>query len=83
MPDVKLIIIDPIVSALIGDGHKNADVRRSLRPIVETAEEVDCAVLGITHFSKGTIGTDPVERLTGSIALGAIRELYGLLKRPR
>ena len=31
-----------------------------------------CALLGITHFSKGTGGRDPVERLTGSLAFGAL-----------
>ncbi len=72
MPNIKLIIIDPIVSALIGDGHKNVEVRRSLQPIVDMAEETDCAVLGITHFSKGTSGRDPVERISGSIAFGAL-----------
>ena len=72
MPNIKLIIIDPIVSASIGDGHKNVEVRRSLQPIVDMAEQTDCAVLGITHFSKGTGGRDPVERLSGSIAFGAL-----------
>lgn len=48
--DVRLLIIDPIVSAIQGDSHKNAEVRRGLQPIVELAESLDCAVLGITHF---------------------------------
>ena len=29
-------------------------------------------MLGITHFSKGTVGRDPVERVTGSIAFSAL-----------
>ena len=70
-----------IVSALIGDGHKNAEVRRSLRPIVEMAEAVDCAVLGITHFLKGTIGADPVERLIGSIAIGAMSRIIWVAEK--
>jgi putative DNA primase/helicase len=32
-------------------------------------------VLGITHFSKGTSGRDPVERVTGSIAFAALARL--------
>jgi putative DNA primase/helicase len=36
------------------------------------AASMRCALLGITHFSKGTGGRDPVERLTGSLAFGAV-----------
>ncbi|MCX7147537.1 MAG: AAA family ATPase [Sulfuritalea sp.] len=70
--DVRLLIVDPIVSAVIGDSHKNAEVRRSLQPLVDLAAFMRCALLGITHFSKGTGGRDPVERLTGSLAFGAL-----------
>ena len=60
----------PIVSAVAGDSHKGAEVRRALQPVVTLAQRLGCAVLGITHFSKGTNGRDPVERVTGSIAFG-------------
>lgn len=70
--DVRLLIVDPIVSAVMGDSHKNAEVRRSLQPLVDLAASMRCALLGITHFSKGTGGRDPVERLTGSLAFGAL-----------
>jgi putative DNA primase/helicase len=69
---VKLLIVDPIVSAIAGDSHKNAEVRRGLQPLVDLAASMRCALLGITHFSKGTGGRDPVERLTGSLAFGAL-----------
>jgi len=67
-----LIIVDPIVSAIAGDSHKNAEVRRGLQPLVDLAAQYECAILGITHFSKGTGGRDPIERLTGSQAFGAL-----------
>jgi len=70
--DVRLLVVDPIVSAVSGDSHKNAEVRRSLQPLVDLAASMRCALLGITHFSKGTGGRDPVERLTGSLAFGAL-----------
>jgi putative DNA primase/helicase len=70
--DVKLLIVDPVVSAIAGDSHKNAEVRRGLQPLVDLAGALGCALLGITHFSKGTGGRDPVERLTGSLAFGAL-----------
>jgi len=70
--DVGLLIVDPIVSAIAGDSHKNAEVRRGLQPLADLAASMRCALLGITHFSKGTGGRDPVERLTGSLAFGAL-----------
>jgi putative DNA primase/helicase len=70
--DVRLLIVDPVVSAIAGDSNKNAEVRRDLQPLADLAKELHCALLGITHFSKGTSGRDPVERLTGSVAFGAI-----------
>ncbi len=68
----SLLICDPIVSAIALDSHKNSEVRRGLQPLVDLGAELNCAVLGITHFSKGTGGRDPVERITGSIAFGAL-----------
>ncbi len=73
--DVRLLIVDPIVSAVAGDSHKNAEVRRSLQPLADLAKDMRCALLGITHFSKGTGGRDPVERLTGSLAFGALARI--------
>jgi putative DNA primase/helicase len=72
IPDLALLIIDPIVNAVSGDSHKNGEVRRALQPVVDFAEKLKCAVLGITHFSKGGQGKDPLERVTGSLAFGAL-----------
>ncbi len=70
--NIKLLIADPVVSAVTGDSHKNTEVRRALQPIVHLAQRLDCAVLGISHFSKGTAGREPLERVTGSVAFGAL-----------
>ena len=70
--NVRLLIVDPIVSAIAGDSHKNAEVRRGLQPLVDLAGLMRCALVGITHFSKGTGGRDHVERITGSVAFGAL-----------
>lgn len=74
-PPPALLIIDPIVSAVAGDSHKNGEVRRALQPLVDLAMARKVAVLGITHFSKSTAGRDPVERVTGSIAFGALARI--------
>jgi putative DNA primase/helicase len=75
LQDVALLIVDPIVSAVAGDSYKNAEVRRALQPLADLAAKSNCAVLGITHFTKGTGGRDPVERLTGSLAFGAVARI--------
>lgn len=73
--DLALLIIDPIVNAVAGDSHKNGEVRRALQPVVDFGEKLNCAVLGITHFSKGGQGKDPLERVTGSLAFGALARI--------
>jgi hypothetical protein len=72
MGNISLLIVDPIVSAVAADSHKNSEVRRSLQPLVDLAVQLDCAVLGVSHFSKGTAGRDPTERVTGSLAFAAL-----------
>ena len=70
--DVHLLVVDPVVSAVAGDSHKNTEVRRALQPLVDLGSYLNAAVLGISHFSKGTGGRDPTERVTGSVAFGAV-----------
>ena len=72
---VSLLVIDPIVTAVTGDMHKANDVRRSLQSIVDFAVEMNCAVLGITHFSKGTAGKNSAERVIGSQAFAALARM--------
>lgn len=70
--DVRLIIVDPIVSAVAGDSHKNAETRRALQPLVDLAASTKAALVGITHFSKAGQGADPTQRLIGSVAFAAL-----------
>lgn len=70
--NVKMLILDPIVNAVSGDSHKNTEVRRGLQPVVDFGTRTGCAILGITHFSKGSVGRSPLERLVGSLAFGAL-----------
>ena len=71
---VDLLIIDPIVSVIGGnvDNGNNSGHREKLQPLIDFGEEMRCAVVGITHFTKGTIGKDPIDRVTGSLAFGAV-----------
>lgn len=69
---VSLLVVDPVVSAVAGDSHKNTEVRRALQPLVELAAASGAAVVGISHFSKGGQGADPLQRVIGSVAFGAL-----------
>lgn len=81
-PDIKLLMIDPIISAVGGDSNKATDVRRSLQVVVDFAQEFNCAVVGITHFAKGTSGSSPADRIIGSQAFTALaRMVWSAAKR--
>ena len=69
---VRLLIVDPVVSAVAGDSHKNTEVRRALQPLVDLASMTGAAVIGISHFSKGGQGQDPTQRVIGSVAFAAV-----------
>jgi putative DNA primase/helicase len=69
---IRLLVVDPVVSAVAGDSHKNTEVRRALQPIVDLASRIGAAVIGISHFSKGGQGGDPASRVVGSIAFTAV-----------
>lgn len=73
--DVSLLIVDPIVSAVSGDAHRVNDVRRDLQALVDLGSSYRCAVLGITHFAKGTKGGTPAERVIGSQAFVALARM--------
>lgn len=80
---IKLLVIDPVVSTVAGDSHKNTEVRRALQPLVDLAAQCDCAVLGITHFSKGGQGTDPTQRVVGSVAFSAVARVVMVAAKVR
>ena len=67
----SLLVIDPVISVVSGDSHKSGDVRKSLQPLIDLGAAHACAILGITHFSKGSKGSSPTERILGSQAFGA------------
>lgn len=75
MGGADLLIVDPIVSAVSGDAHRVNDVRRNLQDLVNVAAAHRCAVLGISHFAKGTKGTSPAERVIGSQAFVALARM--------
>jgi putative DNA primase/helicase len=81
LPNLKLLVLDPIVSAIKKDANSNGEVRQDLTPVVQIASELGFAALGITHFSKDTVGKDPLERVTGSLAFGAVPRVVWAVTR--
>lgn len=75
IPYLAMVLLDPITSAITGDSHKNAEVRKDLDPIADIAKETNSLFLGITHFTKGTQGRSPIDRVSGSLAFGAAPRL--------
>jgi len=72
--DVDLLILDPVVAAvpMSRNSHNKAESRNGMQPVIDFAKASDIAVLGIGHLTKGTVGKDPLERLNGSGAFGAL-----------
>jgi putative DNA primase/helicase len=75
--DVALLILDPVVAAMpmTRNSHNNAEARNGMQPVVDFAKASDTAVIGIGHLTKGTAGKDPLERINGSGAFGALPRL--------
>jgi putative DNA primase/helicase len=73
--DVSMLVLDPVLSAVSGDSHKAAETRRGLQSVVDLASKHNIAVLGITHFSKGSAGASPAERVIGSQAFSALARM--------
>ena len=75
--DVALLILDPVVAAMpmTRNSHNNAESRNGMQPVVDFAKASDIAVIGIGHLTKGTAGKDPLERINGSGAFGALPRL--------
>jgi len=70
--EVSLLIIDPLVAAITGNMDKTNEVRRGLKPLIEFANDMGCGVIGLSHFTKGSAGKNPVERLLGSGGFGHV-----------
>jgi archaellum biogenesis ATPase FlaH len=81
IPDVALIVIDPI-TAFLGDtdSHKNSEVRGLLSELSKVAEEHHIAIVVVTHLNKGA-GTNAMNKITGSLAfVAAARAAYMVVK---
>ena len=70
-PDVRLVVIDPLMAFLsTGTANSNSALRALLATLQEMAERLEVAVLVLSHLTKAT-GASPIYRAMGSLALVA------------
>ena len=71
-PKPDVIVLDPIVSAVMGKTNSADDVRGQLEPIIKEATRLGITIIGLTHFAKASMDRTPLERILGSIQFGAM-----------
>jgi putative DNA primase/helicase len=81
MPDLKLIVIDPISAYMEGKNeNRNSEVREYLNPLVQLAKGRKLAVIGITHLNKNEEASS-LSRVLGSRAFTATPRAVWLVRK--
>src|SRR5262249_10442682 len=78
LPDLSLIVVDPVTNYL-GAKKMNAeeDMRSLLTPLASLAAELGIVVITVGHFNRRERGTDPLHRMMGAAAFsGVARAVY-------
>jgi hypothetical protein len=80
--EARLVVVDPLMAHLPGSVNSWQDqgVRRALAPLRATAESTGAAILIIGHLNKGQ-GSDPLQRIGGSVGIPAAARSVLLLER--
>jgi len=77
--DTKLVILDPAlaVASRARDEYRANDIRKALQPVQRLAEELNIAVVCVTHFLKqhNSRGSGVLDRIIGSQAWGAVARM--------
>lgn len=78
LPDLGLIVIDPVTNYLGGKKFiDEADVRSILTPLANLAAELRIVIITVGHFNRREKGTDPTHRFMGAAAfVGVARAVY-------
>lgn len=72
LPDVRLVVIDPITAYLDKtDTHKTADVRVALAPVQALAARRRVAIVAVSHLNKNSGNGKSINAITGSGAFVA------------
>jgi len=84
IPDLALIVIDPITNYMegkrIGD---DLDARSILMPLRRLAGELDALIITVGHLNRREKGTSPMHRIMGAAAFHAVpRAVYSFSPDP-
>jgi len=66
--NIKLLIVDPVLTMLGGDANKDQDARKALTPLRDMAERTGCAVIAVRHLNK-SVGLKAIQRGGGNMGL--------------
>lgn len=79
--DIGLLVIDPISSFMPSGNDRNSEgeVRESLTPLLQMAEETGVAVIGIMHIGKSEGYQRSTQRLMGSSAFVSLARSVWML----
>ncbi len=84
--NAKLVIFDPL-QAFLGakvDMHRANETRPVMARLAEIAKKKDCAIIIVSHLSKGSVGSQAIYRALGSIDIvAAARSVLYVGKNPR
>jgi putative DNA primase/helicase len=82
LPDVRMIVFDPLSENVEADENSNAQIRAALQPLVALAQELNVAIVAVLHQSKKT-DLSLVQRIAGAssyVQLG--RHILGVMNDP-
>lgn len=79
LPDLKLVIYDPITSYVACNENSNSEVRHALKPLVDFAERRGVTVLALSHLSK-KVDLGMINRTLGSRAWSSVPRLIWALQ---
>lgn len=83
MPDIKLLVIDPI-SSYVGDlnSNRSGEIRPLLEGLKDMAHRASLTVIGIAHFNKNA-DQESIHRVAGAGAWGEVpRCIWGFVPKP-
>jgi archaellum biogenesis ATPase FlaH len=81
MPEVKLVIIDPILKFIkVGDSNDYVKVSDAFEPLLKLCRTYDVHIMAVHHMKK-RVAEDPMDNTLGSTALAAAVDTLIVLQR--
>jgi hypothetical protein len=79
-PQIRLMVLDPMLDFVKAEQNKDADVRAALNGLADIASEYGFAVIGINHFNKKS-DLDAIHRVAGSRGWTAVARINHIVGR--